>query len=1056
MAQNSPSPLILDYAGSSLGDTLNPDSTFCKGGILTIHGSYFVRATGGEIWDTTRIFIGGLSGVQAPILSVSTAANGMNDTIVFGLPDLFLADTCLQLALVKSTHQGGFPFTYTHRDTICLKGDFARVSYPDTLFCLGDSNPLPQIILGPGTTGTFCCSSGASGFIVLGTGEIPLYPGAAGLNNQFQYHTNHPQCRKNLNFNIDILPINTSQATYGGLTTLMLCKLQSHNPIGDTANLVPAFGQGHFADPLGGLVLLDSLTGEIDLQNSQPGTHQLFYLPHLPCYDTALINITISAPVISQIIYPGIGPNLLLCQRAPVLIPAFINGPQGGSFWSVPSGIAFGQSGQLIPALSAPGSYAVFYLPPGNCADTTTIYNGLQIDSIIPARLGFSQQSICLGDSLRLDTLSGTITLSLNSNILYAGIPANLALASLGLSGGQTLSLTLASSGNCPDTASALIQVLRPDDATFSYPNPAYCLGDPDPYPLIGGLSGGTFSANSPNTSVSPAGKIDLAASGPGQHTILYVTSGPCPDSATVTVYIYAAASAQFSYAASTFCQGQPNPTPTLAGAPGGTFSAGPGLLIHPATGLIVLDSSAPGTYNVSYTLSGGCMTSFSQTIALRPIDSLSRINYASATYCEQGTDPGPAIFGDAAGTFFGSAGLIFSNRDSGLVDLSATGSGGPFLITLDLDNDCAIDPTATIYILKTDSAAFSYPAHLVCEDEAPLETAVVWAPGGVFTCSSSQVVFADSLGSIDLVGSLPGGPYTIMYQTAGPCPASASQLLTILEKPQGIRLKAFPDGTICAGDQVILQAVAGNAVSNFSFFVNGDPVAGAFDLLQSDRFQSGDWVVCVLENSAGCRDTIGKMLAVAPRGQVQVLDYGRKISRREPARLLLGAYVDGTIYDWKATGLGPIEIYESQGQTSAINQGENLELVINYRMTNNTDPAKIRVMLKPQVGGCPGKADTLEVGVLPSDFSVFVPEFLSPNGDGLNDTWQVHWKPEVNPEDYTLHLYNRSDGEVARIRPLDNRFDGKTLPDGVYWWTLENHRAGNRVQAGGLTIRRQ
>ena len=65
-------------------------------------------------------------------------------------------------------------------------------------------------------------------------------------------------------------------------------------------------------------------------------------------------------------------------------------------------------------------------------------------------------------------------------------------------------------------------------------------------------------------------------------------------------------ASAAFSYSASSFHQGEADPTPTITGTTGGTFSATPsGLSINTSTGTIDLDASTIQSYTVTYTVSG-------------------------------------------------------------------------------------------------------------------------------------------------------------------------------------------------------------------------------------------------------------------------------------------------------------------------------------------------------------------------------------------------------------------------------------------------------------------
>ena len=73
--------------------------------------------------------------------------------------------------------------------------------------------------------------------------------------------------------------------------------------------------------------------------------------------------------------------------------------------------------------------------------------------------------------------------------------------------------------------------------------------------------------------------------------------------------------SASFSYSASSYHQDESDPTPTITGTAGGTFSATPsGLSINTSTGTIDLDNSTIQSYTITYTVSG---VSSSQSLAV-------------------------------------------------------------------------------------------------------------------------------------------------------------------------------------------------------------------------------------------------------------------------------------------------------------------------------------------------------------------------------------------------------------------------------------------------------
>ena len=77
--------------------------------------------------------------------------------------------------------------------------------------------------------------------------------------------------------------------------------------------------------------------------------------------------------------------------------------------------------------------------------------------------------------------------------------------------------------------------------------------------------------------------------------------------------------SAAFSYAKSSYHQDEADPTPTITGTPGGTFSATPsGLSINASTGTIDLDASTIQSYTITYTVSG-VSANFSLAVTASP-----------------------------------------------------------------------------------------------------------------------------------------------------------------------------------------------------------------------------------------------------------------------------------------------------------------------------------------------------------------------------------------------------------------------------------------------------
>ncbi|WP_186758759.1 MBG domain-containing protein, partial [Echinicola salinicaeni] len=75
---------------------------------------------------------------------------------------------------------------------------------------------------------------------------------------------------------------------------------------------------------------------------------------------------------------------------------------------------------------------------------------------------------------------------------------------------------------------------------------------------------------------------------------------------------------ASFSYSSSSYCSDLADPLATITGDGGGTFSSSPGgLVMNSSSGRIDLSISTPGTYIITYTTSGSCPVSETQTVTV-------------------------------------------------------------------------------------------------------------------------------------------------------------------------------------------------------------------------------------------------------------------------------------------------------------------------------------------------------------------------------------------------------------------------------------------------------
>jgi gliding motility-associated-like protein len=84
----------------------------------------------------------------------------------------------------------------------------------------------------------------------------------------------------------------------------------------------------------------------------------------------------------------------------------------------------------------------------------------------------------------------------------------------------------------------------------------------------------------------------------------------------------------------------------------------------------------------------------------------------------------------------------------------------------------------------------------------------------------------------------------------------------------------------------------------------------------------------------------------------------------------------------------------------------------------------------------------------------VKVPNSITPNGDGINDVWNVKYLdsyPQV-----TVEIFNRNGQRIYFSRgysvPFDGNFNNQTLPVGTYYYIINPNTGGKRI-TGNLTI---
>ena len=321
----------------------------------------------------------------------------------------------------------------------------------------------------------------------------------------------------------------------------------------------------------------------------------------------------------------------------------------------------------------------------------------------------YASTEYCKSGSNPTPTVTGTTGGTFSST---AGLSINGSTGEINIAASTTGTYTvsyLTSSNLCAVTGTFDVTITDDEDGTFTYASAEYCVSGSDPTPTISGTTGGTFSSTAGLSINASTGEIDLSASTAGTYTVSYLTSSnTCAVTGTFDVTITEDEDGTFTYASTEYCKSGSNPTPTITGTTGGTFSSTAGLSINTSTGEINIAASTAGTYTVSYVTSSNlCAVTGTFDVTITD-DEDGTFTYASAEYCVSGSDPTPTISGTTGGTFSSTAGLSI-NASTGEIDLSASTAGTYTVSYLTSSNLCAVTGTFDVTITADEDGSFSY-----------------------------------------------------------------------------------------------------------------------------------------------------------------------------------------------------------------------------------------------------------------------------------------------------------------------------------------------------------
>lgn len=392
--------------------------------------------------------------------------------------------------------------------------------------------------------------------------------------------------------------------------------------------------------------------------------------------------------------------------------------------------------------------------------------------------------------------------------------------------------------------------------------------------------------------------------------------------------------------------------------------------------------------------------------------------------------------------TMFKSAQLLVNGTVVNTGDTSSAGSA-PGMMNLNFNNVCP-SADSTAYVLRLtygrcndNTQDVSFYDTIYVKKETPLFTLSqvnsTCSGGGSITANvvGGTGTFQYSLNGGNFQASptfsnLNAGTYTVTIQNGSNCSFTQAATLTLTNN---LTVAATPsDTTICAGASFTPNiASAGTA-----FIWNGPGGISSATATQPTLtpLTNGSYIVSATQGPCTVRDTINVILF-----QGQQASAGPDISIVAGAQAMLQATAAPGTYQWSPpAGLSATNILNpmaSPTQTTV------------YTLTATTTQ------------GCTS-TDQVEVKVL----SCFDPKnAFTPNGDGINDTWQINLGDCFTRA--RVEVFNRYGSKVFESLEYSNNWNGtykgKPLPDGTYYYviTLDLINGQKAFHKGNVTILR-